>query len=200
MSLTELRALAAQAGFTGSDIKIAAAVAMAESKGDPVVMGDQNLVDHKWGPSIGLFQIRSLKHPGQFSKPDTLRVEAKLKGPLYNAKTAKAIKDAHNWTQWSTFTSGAYKQYMDGGPADFEPFPGALFFHAGKKSPIIAAMHRRLVAEGCNRYQSSAHADVWGPGDVKSFAAWQQKLGFEGDDANGIPGKTGWDKLQVPNV
>ncbi|MFM9694281.1 peptidoglycan-binding protein [Streptomyces europaeiscabiei] len=203
MSLTELRTLATQAGFTGSDIKIAAAVAMAESKGDPVVIGDQHLVDHKWGPSIGLFQIRSLKHPGQLSPPDTLRVAAKLKDPLYNAKTAKAIKHAHNWNQWSTFTNGAYKQYMDGGhasPANCEPFPGASFFHTGKKSPVIAAMHHRLVAEGCNRYQSSANADVWGPGDVKSYAAWQQKLDFAGDDANGIPGKTSWDKLKVPNV
>ncbi|WP_119582775.1 peptidoglycan-binding protein [Streptomyces europaeiscabiei] len=201
MSLTELRTLATQAGFTGSDITIAAAVAMAESKGDPVVIGDQHLVDHKWGPSIGLFQIRSLRHPGQFSPPDTLRVAAKLKDPLYNAKTAKAIKHAHNWNQWSTFTSGAYKQYMDGGPAspaNSEPFPGASFFHTGRKSPIVAAMHDRLVAEGCNRYQSSAHGDVWGPGDVKSYAAWQQKLDFAGDDANGIPGKTSWDKLKVP--
>ena len=203
MSLTELRTLATQAGFTGSDVNIAAAVAMAESKGDPVIIGDQQFVDHKWGPSIGLFQIRSLKHPGQFSPPDTLRVATKLKDPLYNAKTAKAIKDAHNWSQWSTFTNGAYKQFMAGGPAgpaDFEPFPGASFFHTGKKSPIIAAMHHRLVAEGCNRYQSSANPDVWGPGDVKSYTAWQQKIGFAGDDANGIPGKTSWDKLQVPNV
>lgn len=50
------------------------------------------------------------------------------------------------------------------------------------------------------RYESSANADVWGPGDVQSYAAWQQKLGFEGDDANGVPGKTSWDKLQVPSV
>jgi hypothetical protein len=203
MSLTELRALAKQAGFNGNDIKVAAAVAMAESKGDPGAIGDQGLVDNKWGPSIGLFQIRSLKHPGNFSPPDALRVEGKLKDPLYNAKTAKAIKDAHNWNQWSTFVSGAYKHYMVGGPGghtNFEPFPGASFFHTGRRSPIIAAMHHRLVAEGCNRYQSSANADVWGPGDVKSFAAWQRKLGFEGDDANGIPGKTSWDKLRVPNV
>ncbi|MER6471425.1 peptidoglycan-binding protein [Streptomyces collinus] len=203
MSLTALRALAKQAGFTGDDIKIAAAVAMAESKGDPGAIGDQGRVDQKWGPSIGLFQIRSLKHPGQFPPPDTLRIEGKLKDPLYNAKTAKAIKEAHHWNQWSTFVSGAYKKYMDGGPAaptDFEPFPGASFFHTSRKSPIIAAMHRRLVAEGCNRYQSSANTDVWGPGDVKSYAAWQRKLRFAGDDVNGIPSKVSWDKLQVPNV
>lgn len=39
-----------------------------------------------------------------------------------------------------------------------------------------------------------------GPGDVKSYAAWQQKPGSKGDDANGTRGKTGWDKRYVPNV
>ncbi|MDX3453268.1 peptidoglycan-binding protein [Streptomyces sp. ME02-8801-2C] len=100
-------------------------------------------------------------------------------------------------------TQEAYDHFKGSHPvpvSETEPFPGASFFHAGKKSPIIAAMHHRLVAEGCNRYQSSANADVWGPGDVKAYAAYQQKLGFEGADANGIPGKTSWDKLQVPNV
>ncbi|MFF9212946.1 MULTISPECIES: peptidoglycan-binding protein [unclassified Streptomyces] len=97
----------------------------------------------------------------------------------------------------------AYDHFKDSPPdavVDTEPFPGASFFHTGQKSPIIAAMHHRLVAEGCDRYQSNANADVWGPGDVKSYAAWQQKLAFQGDDANGIPGKTSWDKLHVPNV
>ncbi|MEU4850441.1 peptidoglycan-binding protein [Streptomyces gilvosporeus] len=97
----------------------------------------------------------------------------------------------------------AYDHFKDSHPVpgpDTEPFPGASFFHAGQKSPIIAAMHQRLVAEGCNRYQPSTNTDIWGPGDVKSYAAWQEKLGFQGDDANGIPGKTSWDELQLPNV
>lgn len=82
----------------------------------------------------------------------------------------------------------------------YEPFPSASFFKTGRRSPIIAAMHKRLVAVGCNRYQSSANADVWGSGDVRSYAAWQRKLGYAGAAADGIPGKTSWDKLHVPNV
>ncbi len=82
----------------------------------------------------------------------------------------------------------------------YEPFPGASFFKTGRRSPIIAAMHKRLVAEGCNRYQSSANADVWGSGDERSYAAWQRKLGYTGAAADGIPGSTSWAKLQVPNV
>jgi hypothetical protein len=82
----------------------------------------------------------------------------------------------------------------------YEPFPGASFFKAGRRSPIIAAMHKRLVAEGCNRYKSSANADVWGSGDELSYAAWQRKLGYTGSSADGIPGATSWAKLHVPNV
>ncbi|MGW7239744.1 peptidoglycan-binding protein [Streptomyces sp. NPDC054804] len=81
-----------------------------------------------------------------------------------------------------------------------EPFPGASFFVAGRKSPIIAAMHKRLVAVGCNKYASSANANTWGPGDERSYAAWQRHLGYAGSDADGKPGKTSWDRLQVPNV
>jgi hypothetical protein len=84
--------------------------------------------------------------------------------------------------------------------AKYEPFPGASFFVAGRRSPIIAAMHKRLVEEGCNRYQSSANANVWGSGDERSYAAWQRKLGYSGSGADGIPGPTSWAKLHVPNV
>lgn len=82
----------------------------------------------------------------------------------------------------------------------YEPFPGAGFFVPGRRSPIIAAMHKRLVAVGCNRYKSSADADVWGSGDEASYSAWQRHLGYSGAAADGIPGPTSWAKLQVPNV
>lgn len=82
----------------------------------------------------------------------------------------------------------------------YEPFPGAGFFTSGRRSPIIAAMHKRLVAVGCNRYQTNTDIDVWGSGDVASYKAWQQKLGYTGADADGYPGPTSWNKLQVPDV
>lgn len=82
----------------------------------------------------------------------------------------------------------------------YEPFPGASFFKNGRKSPIIKAMRSRLIAEGCNRYQSTSNPDTWGSGDEASYAAWQRKRGFNGDDANGTPGKLTWDALKVPNV
>lgn len=82
----------------------------------------------------------------------------------------------------------------------YEPFPGASFFKDGRKSPIIKAMRQRLIAEGCNKYKSSSNPDVWGSGDEASYAAWQRKQGHSGAGADGIPGKSSWDALKVPNV
>ncbi|MGW7350933.1 peptidoglycan-binding protein [Streptomyces sp. NPDC054784] len=82
----------------------------------------------------------------------------------------------------------------------YEPFPGAAFFTTGRKSPIILAMRKRLIAEGCNRYKSSSNPDTWGSGDEASYEAWQRKCGFTGSDAKVPPGKTTWDRLKVPNV
>ncbi|MFD7980173.1 peptidoglycan-binding protein [Streptomyces sp. NPDC059071] len=79
----------------------------------------------------------------------------------------------------------------------YAPFPGAAFFSSGRRSPLITAMGRRLVAEGCSAY-SVGPGDHWTEADRHSYAKWQRKLGFSGDDANGIPGPKSWAALKVP--
>lgn len=77
------------------------------------------------------------------------------------------------------------------------PFPGAGFFHKGQHSPVIASMGKRLVEEKCGKYRTGPGPE-WTDVDKESYAAWQRKIGFEGADANGIPGKTSWERLHVP--
>ncbi|MFD9904797.1 peptidoglycan-binding protein [Streptomyces sp. NPDC059063] len=84
-------------------------------------------------------------------------------------------------------------------PSRYAPFPGAAFFKAAPKSPLITAMGKRLVAEGCSRY-SEGPGPRWTDADRKSYAAWQHKRGFSGMDADGWPGKVTWDALKVPRV
>lgn len=84
-------------------------------------------------------------------------------------------------------------------PGGFEPFPGDAFFKGDPNSPVITAMGKRLVAVGCGKYKEGP-GPRWSDVDRASYKAWQQKLGYSGDDADGWPGKTSWDKLQVPNV
>ncbi|WP_433406889.1 peptidoglycan-binding protein [Streptomyces sp. CA-146814] len=84
-------------------------------------------------------------------------------------------------------------------PRRYEPFPGAAFFRAGRNSPIVTAMGKRLVTEGCSRY-AVGPGPRWSNADRNSYAAWQRKLGYTGAAADGIPGRTSWDRLKVPRV
>lgn len=79
----------------------------------------------------------------------------------------------------------------------YEPFPGVAFFHTGRKSAIVTAMGRRLVAEGCGKYSQGPGPD-YTLADKASYAAWQRKLGYSGADADGVPGATSWAALKVP--
>ncbi|QIQ04696.1 peptidoglycan-binding protein [Streptomyces liangshanensis] len=81
----------------------------------------------------------------------------------------------------------------------YETFPGAAFFVPGRSSPLITSVGRRLVAEGCGRYDVGP-GPVWGAADNRSYAAWQRKLGYRGADADGIPGRASWERLRVPRT
>ncbi len=102
------------AGFRGSALIMAVAIAGAESAFNPDAVGDQTLANDKWGNSIGLWQIRSLRNPGAYGSPDNLRIASKLSDPFYNARVAFAIsKGGTSWKDWSTWLNGAYKNYAE---------------------------------------------------------------------------------------
>lgn len=82
---------------------------------------------------------------------------------------------------------------------DFEPFPGDDFFRFGRSSPIITAMGRRLVEEGCGCYPTDP-GPRWSGAARDSFAAWQRKLGYAGRFAEGRPSQESWDELDIPAV
>lgn len=82
----------------------------------------------------------------------------------------------------------------------YESYPGAAWFAPGRRSPIVAAMHARLVAVGCGHYRTTTNKDLIGAGDIASYQAWQRQCGYTGTAAKWPPGKTTWDKLRVPNV
>ncbi|MFI8289277.1 N-acetylmuramoyl-L-alanine amidase [Streptomyces sp. ms191] len=79
----------------------------------------------------------------------------------------------------------------------YQPFPGTSFFRKNPSSPIVTAMGRRLMAEGCSAY-TVGPSPRWGEADRRSYAKWQRKLGFHGSDADGWPGPASWNALKVP--
>jgi hypothetical protein len=95
------------------DIPLMIAIAMAESSNNPDAVGDEDKINDKWDASIGLFQVRSLKNPENYSKADKLRIKDKLFDPVYNAKAAYEIsKKGKDWTPWSTYNNDSYKEFL----------------------------------------------------------------------------------------
>jgi len=96
---TDLKNLWVSAGGNAASAPMAAAIAMAESGGDP------NATNHNTNGSTdrGLWQINSV-HGSQ----STYNVAD-------NVKAAIAISNnGSSWAPWSTFINGAYRQYLSG--------------------------------------------------------------------------------------
>src|ERR1044072_6380361 len=102
------------AGFSGDDVDIAVAVALAESGG--------NTTSHNTKPpddSYGLWQINMYGALGPSRrKTFGLKTDADLFDPVVNAKAAKSIKDGSGWNAWTTYTTGKYKQFQEPGTVD----------------------------------------------------------------------------------
>lgn len=90
-SLDQLKSLAASAGFQGDDVNIAAAVAMAESGGDPNAYNSEG--------SYGLWQIYLPQHQQYAGDPSALYT------PSFNAQAAYSIWKAagNSFNPWSTY-------------------------------------------------------------------------------------------------
>jgi hypothetical protein len=139
MTLTELQQLAASVGFP--DEALAAAVAMAESGGNPEAFGDP-----QFGGSVGLWQINLPAHPNY--DPSSLT------DPTYNAHAAFDISSGGtNWNPWTTYRTGAYLQFYKPAQPPAQPAQshgGAVFFAiaAAAAAALVAVAHYRpeLVA------------------------------------------------------
>lgn len=133
--------LALEAGFSKDNARIASAIAMCEAPymldGVPhsnfAAVGDQRLATDVWGYSYGGFQVRSLRAQ---KGTGGLRDEDRLLDPLFNTKSARAIKLQQGWNAWSTYSSGIYKAYLQD---QFPPPRGSYVVVSGDTLSGIAA-------------------------------------------------------------
>lgn len=97
----QISIFASEAGFSGNDLVIAIAVAMAESGGDT-----EATHVNTWDGSTdyGLWQINSIH--------SQLLAGKHWMDPAVNASMAYEIWKGSGWRAWSTYTNGAYLVHM----------------------------------------------------------------------------------------
>lgn len=118
-------ALAYAAGLRDRDaLTTAVAIAGGESGWNPDAEGDTTITDATWGPSIGIWQVRSLwgqQGTGATRDPD------RLHDPAFNAASMVEISSGGtNWQPWSVYTSGAWRSYLPEARAAVDSVLGAV--------------------------------------------------------------------------
>lgn len=114
-SYAQLEAIAKQGGFPDSMLPLMAAIAMAESGGNPAATNanDNGGTQTSWG----LWQISN----GTHSQP-----APNILDPIVNAQQAWAKYNSQGLGAWGTYTSGAYRSYLQGSvPPDLNIGPSA---------------------------------------------------------------------------
>lgn len=113
ISPLQTAAYAHAAGFRGTTLAVAVAVAIGESSLVTDARGDTTITTEKWGPSVGLWQVRSLN--AERGTGGTRDADA-LTDPAHNARSAFTISGGGlRWSPWTVYTSGAYRQHLPAG-------------------------------------------------------------------------------------
>jgi len=189
LSPSQIYTLLLQGGFSPDKARLMTAIAQAESARNPGAIGDVALENAKWGPSVGLFQVRTLKaETGTGSDRDIQRL---LNNPAEQVKAALNISgDGNNLRPWSTFTSGAYLKFLDEPLQAGVPVPSALpgaggFGAAGS----LGAGSSGMGVVGAGPYgPGAAFAGANGNGTADPFAMSPvpQPSGITDQDGDGL--------------
>lgn len=95
------------AGASDDAARILTEISGAESGFDDAAIGDVKLENQTWGPSFGLFQIRTVK--GDTGKGSPRDIANLTGNDAAQAAAALQISNGGtDFTPWSTYTSGAY--------------------------------------------------------------------------------------------
>lgn len=112
LTMEQAAQIAYNAGWRGEDLTIAVALMSGESSYNPSAVNG-SASDGKWGPAVGLFQIRTLNNPRQYAGTiDEYRdnTDGQLEDPNHNARVAFKIWEKCSppgrWSvgKWETFS------------------------------------------------------------------------------------------------
>jgi hypothetical protein len=115
LSASQIFQIARSVGFSQNEAIIMVAIALGESGGRTDAIGDTKLQTGKWGPSVGLWQIRSLNAQ---TGTGGIRDRRANMDPVTNARAAFALfqerkrKRQKGYEDWTVFTKGIYKKHL----------------------------------------------------------------------------------------
>lgn len=179
MTPAEVHVLAVAAGLDSDSAVIATAIAWAESNLNPNALGDVGLADATWGPSMGLWQVRSLKADAGTGRA---RDADRLFEPAFNARAMVAISaGGTNWTPWSVWKNGRYAEHLaavraavEGSPME-EWMPGVEHVDRGGSVPVqdagptVIVLHTTETDHRASYSGTEPHFEIDRDGSIRQY-------------------------------
>lgn len=110
LTIAQTYALARGAGLDPASAAVAVAIAIGESGLRTDAVGDTSLANDTWGPSVGLWQIRSLRADTGTGRA---RDANRLTDPAFNARAMAQISGAGTlWTPWTVYRNGSWRKNL----------------------------------------------------------------------------------------
>ncbi|MFD4397192.1 peptidoglycan-binding protein [Kitasatospora sp. NPDC058478] len=125
-----------------------------------------------------------------------------------DTNATRAFQEAQGWTDgdadglpgpttWQYLATGQGNNIPDAPQPAPDPnaYPGADQFGPGANNWNVTRLGQMLVARGGGRFYSEGPGPVWSDSDRAATEAFQRAQGWNGGDADGLPGPTTWDYL-----
>jgi len=138
-------------GTTNEQIVTALAISKGESGWDPAAIGDTTITDATWGPSVGLWQSRTLKAERGTGSPRD--IDALTGNPQAQAASMASISGGlTNWQPWSVYTGpdgrgsdGPWRQHV---PAAEDALDAAYDRFSNDQFPVTTVDELRSASGG----------------------------------------------------
>jgi peptidoglycan hydrolase-like protein with peptidoglycan-binding domain len=177
LSYYQVAQLAYDAGWREPDLSDAVAIAFAESAGNPAAIGDVRLKSSTWGPSVGLWQIRSLNSE---KGSGGVRDEKANLNPRTNAIHAHAVfQAARGFFPWTTWTNGAYKRNLAAARAAVSRLLGTRML--SRYLMLTTPMQYGADVASCQRLVDCTPDGWYGPITKGHVITWQRSKGLAPD-------------------
>jgi len=192
-SISDLVQLALSVGFKKENAAIAAAIAMAESGGDPTIDTVKSGLDpeKKTEFSIGLWQINMLGRIGEERRKKFNIENNDLYNPNLNAQIAYKISGGYNFNAWTTYAGGKYKTYLPAAEEALKKSPTAQVVTKPQSSLPLLPPTNTIPGQqyGAKRPDGRKHAGV--DFDISENETFYSRIGGEVTGVYSDPGGYG---------
>ncbi|MFF5773708.1 peptidoglycan-binding protein [Streptomyces californicus] len=109
-------------------------------------------------------------------------------------QTRKQSTPMAYWNNSSRYVAYRYKGVAGGSPGSGSStgFPGAGRFGPGADNAHVTRLGEMLVQRGGKRFYTAGPGPVWSAADQRATQAFQRAQGWQGKEADGLPGPHTW--------